>query len=1008
MKLFTSIGFYLGIKMIAFGQQQCEITVSAHPDEIYCGQEVVLTAYGKSGTYILNEDFNTGGFGPGWSSTPGATSFSNPCSPGGVDGTPHAWMDANTSVPRTLTSASYDISMANAGVTICFDLLFARQAGPSPCEGPDLSDEGVYLQYSTDGGVTWNTIHYFNPNGGYDPQLINWNNWCFQIPAAAITSNTMFRWHQIADSGAQYDHWGIDNIQIVINDEDAEIIWLHDGYSYGLGNAGGNNPTPVTPITDTTYTAQLLTGDGQTCTASVSVIVKDPIYHVGVDVNPDPVCEGDCGDLTGVVYQVIHPGGITKYENYQTEDVSGGGFGTIGASVDLNVQGLNTSSLTPGMITEVCIDDFSYFAANFFGNDVTVSDFEYKLVAPGGCGEIILIPSGTLQPSSQSGPGLQSVCFVVGGATNIGSVSEPYSGTYSPDQPFDNLVGCDPNGLWTLEMTASIGFSVAVGLGSFEGWSITFDNPPIYGPANVVWDPAANMANPNQIDNQVCPPNIGANTYSLTVSNGVAGCATSTETITVMVDPCNGCDIPQVVINPLVECIPNTVDLEDAIDPSSEAATLSYHNTQADAQNDVNAISNTTISSSGTYWVRIEDPAVDTCFTVQQITVTISSGADASFTLTDFCPGGTNAATNIATPGGAFTFNPVPSDGATINSTTGAISGGVPGTTYSVEYTVGGSSCTASNIETVQVFTNPVPTISGSLTYCPGSTTQLDAGSGYTSYVWQDGTNTQVGNTQVITSTAVNGLTVTVVDANGCSGTSAPVNVIESNEVKDSTAVYICSGETILVHGNPVSSAGVYTETYAVGGCDSISIVTVIVMPAPQAVLDANPTSGDSPLTVEFTNNSVGATSYDWYFLSVDSFSTTTMDGYIHTYDNSGVYTVILVAHSGSCSDTAIVYINVDDPEKPLDVEIPNVFTPNGDGINDFFVFNANNIAELDLIIVNRWGNLVYETDDINFMWDGRDLNGNPVTEGVYFYKYKAIGVIGDEMSGHGFVTVER
>src|SRR5680860_1237432 len=69
--------------------------------EIYCGESVDLTAFGQAqGTVVLSEDFNTGGFGPGWSSTPGATNFSNPCSPGGVDGTPHAWMDDNTTVPR--------------------------------------------------------------------------------------------------------------------------------------------------------------------------------------------------------------------------------------------------------------------------------------------------------------------------------------------------------------------------------------------------------------------------------------------------------------------------------------------------------------------------------------------------------------------------------------------------------------------------------------------------------------------------------------------------------------------------------------------------------------------------------------------------------------------------------------------------------------------------------------------------------------------------------------------
>lgn len=782
-KLLTTIVFALGSKAMIFGQ--CEINASANPSQIYCGQSTTLTAFGKgAGTVVMDESFNNG-FGSGWSGTPGATSFSNPCSPGGVDGTPHAWMDANTSVPRTLTSSPYDISGATAGVTICFDLLFAVQGAAAPCEGPDEPDEGVYFQYSTDGGATWQTIHYFNPNGGRDPQLTNWNNWCFQIPQAAITSNTQFRWHQTADSGRDYDHWGIDNVQIVQNDVNAEVAWGTPGddhyHTYGVGSSGGQHPTPVTPTTTTTYTVEITTGTGEVCTANVTVTVLEPVYQLDIDTDPSPICEGDCGDITGTAVQVIHPGGIETFENNQTEDVSGVGLGNIGASVNVNVQGVNTSSLTSDMLTEVCINDFSYFSFGF-PNSVTVADFEYKLVAPGGCGEIILIPQGTLLPSTQLGPGMQNVCFVMGGATNIGSVNEPYSGTYQPNQPFNNLVGCDPNGVWSIEITASAGFVAGV-LGAFEGWSITFDNPPVHWPVDVVWDPSANMTNPNQIENQICPT--GSTSYDITVSNGVPGCASHTETIPITVSPCDGCTPPVITIDPLTACAPNTLNLSDAINPSSEAATLSYHATQADAQNDANPIS-TTVSTSGSYWVRAEDPADPTCFVVREISVTISSQFDASFSLTNFCEGATNAASNIASPGGVFSFNPNPGDGASINSATGEISNGVGGTTYTIEYTVGSGSCAGVNTETVSVVSSPTPVISGDLGYCNGSGVTLDAGSGYTSYSWSSGEDTQI-----ITATAQTGLTVTVTNSDGCTGTSPAVTITEGNisvTVIDSTA----------------------------------------------------------------------------------------------------------------------------------------------------------------------------------------------------------------------------
>ena len=1065
----TALLIGVGISSLSFSQ--CEINATASPAQIYCGQSTTLTAFGSgSGTVVMSENFNSG-FGSGWSSTPGATSFSNPCSPGGVDGTPHAWMDANTSVPRTLTSASFNLSSATAGVTICFDLLFATQGGNAPCEGPDEPNEGVYFQYSTDGGATWVTINYFDPQGGYNTPYTSWNNWCFQIPLAAITSNTMFRWHQTADSGAGFDHWGIDNVQIVQNDVNAEVVWGHDGYSYGTGNSGGANPTPVSPTTTTTYPVTITTGTGQTCTASVTVVVLDPVYDVDVAANPTTICVGDCADITGTAVQVLDPGGIETYENNEFEIVV-----STSTSVNINVQGINSSSIYDGLIQNVTINGFNFSGTFFcttpggcncngssinFGQtcNINTSGFTVTLTSPGGC-QIVLAPANVATGN------YNSTVFVPVGGTGIGGTF-PAGGPWAPNQPFSNLNGCDPNGVWTLTFS-SPGFGI--GGGTLTGWSITFDDPPVHAPVTTTWAPTTGLSNPNDINTQACPTN--STNYVLTVANSNPGCPTHIETIAITVDPCGGCIPPAVTINPLTACAPATLNLANAIDPASQPATLSYHASQTDAQNDGPTIS-TTVTTSGTYWVRIEDPNDPTCFTTQQITVNISTAADASFTFNDFCFGTTNGPTGIATSGGTFAFSPAPTDGATINASTGVISNGVAGTTYSVQYTTSGA-CPASSTETVQINSNPTPTISGNLTYCTGGSATLNAGGGYTSYSWSNG-----GSTQIITTTATTGLTVTVTDANGCTGTSAPVTISESNQIENFSTVSICPGESIIVHGNTVTAPGDYSQTFPVsGGCDSVSTVTVVLhsvtvpvitgdlwycsgetatlatnpsnfvsyswstgstqavinttsgqpitvtvtdangcqttsspvllTPPPQAVLNANPSSGVAPLTVQLLNNSTGATSYDWYIQSVDTFSTVSMDGVTTTYDSLGTYTVVLVAHSQHCSDTAIVYINVLNPAQPLDVVIPNVFTPNNDGVNDFFLFGSSNIAELELIIVNRWGNLVYKTDDVNFMWNGRDMSGKPVTEGVYFYDYKVKGVMGDEMSGHGFVSVEH
>jgi hypothetical protein len=150
--------------------QGCTVSGLISRDTIICGQSAVLSAYGQGqGIALLSENFNSGSFGAGWSASP-AASWNNPCSSGGVDGTTHIWLGNQSPVPRELVTSSFNLSSCvNAGVTICFDMLFAEQGDASPCEGPDEPDEGVYLQYSTNNGTTWTDINYFDPNGGNDP-----------------------------------------------------------------------------------------------------------------------------------------------------------------------------------------------------------------------------------------------------------------------------------------------------------------------------------------------------------------------------------------------------------------------------------------------------------------------------------------------------------------------------------------------------------------------------------------------------------------------------------------------------------------------------------------------------------------------------------------------------------------------------------------------------------------------------------------------------------------------
>ena len=98
-------------------------------------------------------------------------------------------------------------------------------------------------------------------------------------------------------------------------------------------------------------------------------------------------------------------------------------------------------------------------------------------------------------------------------------------------------------------------------------------------------------------------------------------------------------------------------------------------------------------------------------------------------------------------------------------------------------------------------------------------------------------------------------------------------------------------------------------------------------------------------------------------------------------------------------------------------VVVPNIITPNGDNTNDYFVIrNNSDYDKISLQIYNRWGNLIYESDDYQDDWNGLDLEGNPVVEGVYFYTATPSGVKytyreNDEENPylmHGYVHVVR
>ncbi len=252
--IFTLFVFSFSVK------SQCSLTVDSAQDSIACGDCVVLTAVGEADVPLLEADFNNNSLGAGWTANTSLI-YNNPCGPP-PDGTAAAWFGQG-SQPRELETTDYDVS---CGGTICFEMKYATQGGSGNCEGPDLTDEGVAIQYSTDGGTTWVTIDYQDPNGGNDPALTVWNQYCYSLPAPALTTSTRFRWFQDVGSGATYDHWGIDNVTL------SGTICGSYYYDWEVDGSVNNADTSVC-LGGNSETYNVIYTDGATDTCSASITI---------------------------------------------------------------------------------------------------------------------------------------------------------------------------------------------------------------------------------------------------------------------------------------------------------------------------------------------------------------------------------------------------------------------------------------------------------------------------------------------------------------------------------------------------------------------------------------------------------------------------------------------------------------------------------------------------------------------------------------------------------------
>ncbi len=220
---------------------------------------------------------------------------------------------------------------------------------------------------------------------------------------------------------------------------------------------------------------------------------------------------------------------------------------------------------------------------------------------------------------------------------------------------------------------------------------------------------------------------------------------------------------------------------------------------------------------------------------------------------------------------------------------------------------------------------------------------------------------------------------------------------------------------TVSLRNLPVSLPGTYTVlvTNTLNSCASTATLDAVTGSL-TAEIEPSTLFGYAPLDVTFTNLSragVINTSVTtiWNFGN-DSVLTTpqpTVSPVIR-YSQPGIYVITAYSGRGACLAKTSKTVTV---EYPSSLVVPNVFTPNGDNVNDLFFLKANSLSEISIWIYDRWGKLVYElvSKTGNIAWDGTSIiGGKECAEGTYFYVLRAKGRDGVDYDTKGNISLYR
>ncbi len=889
-----------------YGDTLCSITISADQTEICEGDCVDLSAVGECPNNLMLNDFEDGNLGPGWAANC-SPMFNNPCGVPPSGSNIYAWIGDASDFPRDLITEEFEVSDE---CEICFDLKFSVQTGntsDAPCEGPDEMDEGVELQYSTDGGSTWTSIIYFCPDGnlysynqwvggstgggGGTTTFTSWDNYCFDVPAGATGSNTRFRWHQEQVTNNDYDHWGIDNVLITCPSPDEEVAWYEGSSTTPFDDT--YDPPLVCPNQTTDYTVDIedptepSTADSDQITITVyqdpglSIDALDPFYCT----NNAPVT------LTGSPAGGTFSGPGVSGGEFDPNAVGPGGPYTITYEWD-QYNSAGTTVLC-SYSTSTTVSVYNYPTINVGSNSPICTGEDIQLTESGGDAVSWSWTGPDGFSSSQQNP-------------TISSATSAADGTYTV--VITNADGCTN----TASVNVTVNLTPAINLGS---------NAPICAGQDLnltesggdgdswSWSGPDGFSSSQQNPTISSATTAASGTYTVIVSD-VNGCS-DTDNISVSVNP-----VP--VVNagsnsPV--CQGHDINLTET---GGDASTWSWSGPLGFSSSEQNPVINSVLmSAAGDYTVTASTS--QGCSATETVSVTVNSTPTVDIGPEQIICDYQAPVTLDAGPGFDGYIWSTGDDTQTTDASTTEM--------YSVTVT-NSYNCTASDAMLLTVNPSPNPDLGGDQDICDydGASITLDAGPGDV-YQWNI-----PENTQTVTVSETGTYAVTVTNYFGCTAADSMELVIDELPDPDlghDTVLCEYNAPIVLDPGTDpafiyewsdnsnsdvleVSETGTYAVTVTEGICSAEDEIEVVVNPVPDVDLgeDQWVCETDGPFTLDA---GPGMASYNWStennsqiqnLMETDTYSVTVTNQYGCTCADSMYFHIDTMPLSGIFHDT--------------------------------------------------------------------------------------------------------